>query len=122
MYHIEVFHCYMNVHLLAQQNGILLTEVIVQKTKDMAFANVECQKPNFHQPLLGYSDDADLRGLLTLAAYEYSDPVLKSRAYPELNYETFFLLGSEKTTAYKTLKSETSDFLSVFQESSGDYL
>ena len=120
MYHNEVFHCYMNVNLLAQQKGIELPEAIVQKTKDMAFANVKWQKPNFHQPLLGDSDDTDLRGLLTLAAYLYSNPVLKSRAYPELDYETFFLLGSQKANGYKNMKSETPDFLSTFQQSSGD--
>lgn len=120
MYHNEVFHCYMNVNLLAQQKGIKLPEAIVQKTKDMAFANVKWQKPNYHQPLLGDSDDSDLRGILTLASYLYSDPVLKSRAYPELDYETYFLLGSQKARDYKNIKSETPDFLSVFQQSSGD--
>ena len=120
MYHNEVFHCYMNVNLLAQQNDIKLPKAIVQKTKDMAYANVKWQKPNFHQPLLGDSDDTDLRDILTLAAYLYQDPVLKSRAHAELDYETFFLLGSEKANQYKNIKSETPDFLSVFQQSSGD--
>ncbi|MBJ7882982.1 alginate lyase family protein [Gelidibacter salicanalis] len=120
MYHNEVFHCYMNVNLLAQQKGIELPETIVQKTKDMAYANVEWQKPNFHQPLLGDSDDTDLRGILTLAAHLFSDPTLKSRAFPELDYETFFLLGSQNAANYKNLKSKTPEFLSVFQESSGD--
>lgn len=120
MYHNEVFHCYMNVNLLAQQKGIALPDAILQKTKDMALANVKWQKPNFHQPLLGDSDDTDLRGLLTLAAYLYSDPVLKSRAFPEVDYETFFLLGKQKANAYKEIKSEKPHFLSTFQQSSGD--
>lgn len=121
MYHNEVFHCYMNVNLLAQQNHIKLPEVIVQKTKAMAYANIKWQKPNYHQPLLGDSDDTDLRGILTLAAHLYQDPVIKSRAFPELDYETFFLLGKQKGEQYKNLNSETPDFLSVFQQSSGDF-
>ena len=120
MYHNEVFHCYMNVNLLAQQKGIELPETIIQKTKDMAYANLQWQKPNFHQPLLGDSDDTDLRGLLTLASYLYKDPVLKSRAFTDLDYETFFLLGSQKAKAYKTMKAETPEFLTTFQENSGD--
>lgn len=120
MYHNEVFHCYMNVNLLAQQNNIKLPEAIVNKTKAMAYANIKWQKPNYHQPLLGDSDDTDLRGILTLAAHLYQDPVIKSRAFAELDYETFFLLGKQKAEQYKKLNSETPDFLSVFQQSSGD--
>ena len=120
MYHNEVFHCYLNVNYLAQQMDIALPEAIGQKTKDMAYANLKWQKPNYHQPLLGDSDDTDLRGMLTFAAYVYSDPVLKSRAYPESDYETYFLLGKQKAEGYKNMKSETPNFLSVFQQSSGD--
>lgn len=86
----------------------------------MAYANIKWQKPNFHQPLLGDSDDTDLRGLLTLASYLYQDPVLKSRAYPEVDYEIFFMLGAENARSYKSLSSETPAFSSVFQKSSGD--
>lgn len=120
MYHNEVFHSYMNVNLLAQQKNIELPNAIVQKTKDMAFANVKWQKPNFHQPLLGDSDDTDLRGLLTLSAYLFKDSVLKSRAFTELDYETYFLLGSKKASQYKNLKSKNPDFLTTYQQSSGD--
>lgn len=120
MYHNEVFHCYMNVLFLAKQKNMTLPESIVNKTKDMAYANIKWQKPNFHQPLLGDSDDTDLRGLLTLASYLYQDPVLKSRAYPEVDYETFFLLGAENARTYKSLPSEAPMFSSVFQQSSGD--
>tara|TARA_R110001592_G_scaffold358214_1_gene662456 strand:+ start:163 stop:2331 length:2169 start_codon:yes stop_codon:yes gene_type:complete len=120
MYHNEVFHCYMNVNLLAQQKNIELPKAIIQKTKEMAFANVKWQKPNFHQPLLGDSDDTDLRGLLTLSGYLFKDAVLKSRSYAAFDYETFFLLGNKKAKEYKNIPTKVPDFLSVFQQSSGD--
>jgi hypothetical protein len=120
MYHNEVFHCYMNVNLLAQQKGIKLPEVIVEKTKAMAYANIKWQKPNYHQPLLGDSDDTDLRGLLTTASSIFKDSVLKSRAYEKLDYETLIITGMKNSTIYENLASKLPDFLSVYQQSSGD--
>ena len=35
MYHNEVFHCFLNVNLLAQRNQIKLPEDVIKKTKDM---------------------------------------------------------------------------------------
>ena len=121
MYHNEVFHCYLNVNLLAQRNNIELPEIIVQKTKDMAYANIKWQKPNFHQPVLGDSDDTDLRGLMTLAALIFKDPVLKSRAYKTVNYEANFLLNSQEIKTYNNLEVKAPSFLSVYQKSSGDF-
>lgn len=121
MYHNEVFHCYMNVNLLSQQKGIKLPEVLVKKTKEMAYANVKWQKPNYHQPLLGDSDDTDLRGLLTLAASIFDDPVLKSRAFNTLDYETLFITGMENNKIYENIPSKFPDFLSAYQQSSGDF-
>lgn len=121
MYHNEVFHCYMNVNLLSQQKGIKLPEVLVKKTKEMAYANVKWQKPNYHQPLLGDSDDTDLRGLLTLAASIFNDPVLKSRAFNTLDYETLFIKGMENNKIYENIPSKFPDFLSAYQQSSGDF-
>ena len=121
MYHNEVFHCYMNVNLLAQQKGVKLPEVLVQKTKDMAYANVKWQKPNYHQPLLGDSDDTDLRGLLTLATSVFNDSVLKSRSFHSLDYETLFITGMENNKIYENMPSKLPDFLSVYQQSSGDF-
>jgi hypothetical protein len=120
MYHNEVFHCYLNVNLLAIQNQIKLPKVIVEKTKEMALANVKWQKPNFHQPVLGDSDDTDLRGLLTLATYIYQDEVLKSRSFDMLDYENYFILGSKKANQYKNIKSKNPEFLTIFEPNSGD--
>ncbi len=121
MYHNEVFHCFMNVNLIAQRKKTELPEAILQKTKDMAYANIKWQKPNYHQPLLGDSDDTDLRGLLTLSAYLFNDSVLKSRAYSNLDYETYFLLGASNFTKYATISTKDPDFTSVYQNSSGDF-
>lgn len=120
MYHNEVFHCFLNVNLLAQRNHVQLPKDLIEKTKNMAYANVKWQKPNFHQPLLGDSDDTDLRGLLSIAALIFKDPVLKSRADSEFDYESFFITGKRDLVTYKKLESKFPEFLSVYQQSSGD--
>lgn len=121
MYHNEVFHCYMNVNLIAQRKNINLPDAIVQKTKDLAYANVKWQKPNYHQPLLGDSDDTDLRGLLTLSTYLFTDPVLKSRSFSALDYESYFILGANNVKKYAAIESATPNFTSIYQKSSGDF-
>lgn len=120
LYHNEVFYNYTNVLLLSQRRSIKLPQIITDKTKAMAHANIEWQKPNYHEPLLGDSDDNDLRDLLCTAAMVFMDPVLKSRAFPEADYENHFIFDAESKTAYKNLKEEHPAFLSAFQESSGD--
>jgi hypothetical protein len=121
MYHNAVFHCFINVNLLAQRNHITLPEIIVQKTKQMAYANVQWQKPNFHEPLLGDSDDNDVRIYLTLSSFLFHDSVLKSRAFKTLDYENFFIMGKENAVIYEHLANQQPGFLSVYQQSSGDF-
>ena len=121
MYHNEVLHCFLNVNLIAQRKNYQLPETIVTKTKEMAYVNVKWQKPNYHQPLLGDSDDTDLRGLLTISASFFYDPVLKSRALEKFDYETLFIMGPKNKIAYENLTPKNPDFLSVYQQSSGDF-
>jgi len=121
MYHNEVFHCLLNVNLLAKRNHVELTKTLVQKTKDMASANLHWQKPNYHQPLLGDSDDTDTRGLLTLAAFLFENQVFKSRAYNTLDFENYLILGKNLAEDYENIKPINPAFLSYFQQNAGDY-
>lgn len=120
MYHNEVFHCLMNVVLVGQRNQIEVPALIREKVYEMAWANVQWQKPNYKQPLIGDSDDSDLRGLLTLATWLYRDGVLKSRAHAALDYENHFVLGRANASAYQAIAPVQPPFLSVYQPSSGD--
>lgn len=120
MYHNEVFHSLMNVVYIAKKQGIEVPEIIKEKVSQMAHVNVQWQKPNYKQPLIGDSDDSDLRGLLTLSAYLYNDGVLKSRANTKVDYENYFILGSKGAAVYDDIKPVSPDYLSVYQQSSGD--
>ncbi len=121
MYHNEVFHCFLNVNLLAQRYNIELPEILVQKTKGMAYANIGWQKPNYHQPLLGDSDDTDIRGLLSLASYLFKNSIVKSRADKELDFENYLVLGKNVAENYKNIQPIEPSFLSKFQQNSGDF-
>ncbi|ETN95110.1 alginate lyase family protein [Zhouia amylolytica] len=120
MYHNEVMHCFMNTVLLAKRANIKLTDRLMNKTLQMGHANLDWQKPNYNEPLLGDSDDNDLRDMLTTASVLFKDEVLKSRAYDELNYENYFLFGKEVNNSYKELGEKLPDFLSAYQFNAGD--
>ena len=121
MYHNEVFHSFLNVNLLAQRFHISLPTNIPQKTKDMAYANIAWQKPNYKQPMLGDSDDTDLRDFISLAAIIFNDPVLKSRGFETIDFDNTFILDATQIQAYSSLKALQPDFLSIYQETSGDF-
>jgi hypothetical protein len=121
MYHNEVFHCLLNVNLLTKRSKIELNEQLIQKTKNMAYANLHWQKPNYHQPLLGDSDNTDTRVLLTLATYVFEDSMLKSRAYKKLDFENYLILGKNIAEDFKNIKPKNPSFLSYYQQNSGDF-
>ncbi len=120
MYHNEVFHCLMNVVYLGNKHGFKVPEIIKDKVFQMAHVNVQWQKPNYNQPLIGDSDDSDLRGLLTLAVSLYGDEVIKSRANCKVDYENYFVLGAKGAEKYDKIKSVLPEYMSVYQQSSGD--
>lgn len=120
MYHNEVMHCFMNTLILANRANIKPSNNFITKVKQMAYANIEWQKPNYNEPLLGDSDDNDLRDMLTTAAFLFNDGTIKSRAYPSFNYENYFLFGKAANTTYKAIASKTPNFLSAYQFNAGD--
>ncbi|MFV0566832.1 MAG: alginate lyase family protein [Flavobacteriaceae bacterium] len=120
MYHNEVLICFMNVVMLAKRANIPLNTAFLTQVKQMVYANLEWQKPNYNEPLLGDSDDNDLRGILTKAAVLFNDGTVKSRAYPAFNYENYFLFGSQANDTYKAMGAVLPDFLSAYQFNTGD--
>lgn len=122
MYHNEVLHCYLNVIYLAEKFNVKLPRIVVEKTRELAWANVKWQKPDYHQPLIGDSDDTDLRGLLTMAALVFNDSGIKSRAFKSLDYETCFITTKEIREKYNLLSGNEPDFRSVYLPCSGDMI
>ena len=120
MYHNHVFQSYMNVILTAKRMNYPLTDAIVKRTLLMAQANIQWQKPNYHQPLLGDSDDTDTRDILTFAALLFNDSEIKSRAYSEIDLENYFIFAEKGAEHLQNLAAKSPKYLSAYMESAGD--
>lgn len=121
MYHNEVFHCYLDVIILAEKNKISLPVAITDLTHKMAYANLTWKKPNHHQFINGDSDDTDIRDFISMAAYLFKDPVLKFGGFDLLDFESIWDLGIKAAKEYEQMKKESPCFTSAALLESGNY-
>ncbi len=121
MYHNEVMFCFMDVIMLADRTGISIPEELRETVHRMAYADLKWQKPDGHQFMTGDSDDTDIRDMLTLAAWLFRDPVLKSGGYERFDFETVWLCGVEAAAEYAAMAREKPEFISAALEDSGNY-
>lgn len=121
MYHNEVLHCFLDILILASRNGIEVPESISRAVYRMAYVNLAWKKPDHHQFIMGDSDDTDIRGSISVAAFLYKDPVLKSGGSVKLDYESVWDLGIECETLYEEMETQQPDFTSIALSDSGNY-
>lgn len=122
MYHNEVLHCFMDVIILGEKNGIVIDESIKKAARNMAYANLYMAKPNHHQPLQGDSDDTDIRDILTEASILFKDGVLKFGAYNHIDFNSIWLFGMEGIQSFEDIPPKSPERLSVELSSSGNYI
>lgn len=122
MYHNEVLHCYEDVLILASRNDIPVPETITRAVHRMACADLAWKKPDHKQFLMGDSDDMDIRDYISIAAFLFHDPVLRSGGYPILDFESVWDLGLEAARIYEGLEAQEPDFVSCALTDSGNYL
>ncbi len=121
MYHNEVLRCCLEVLRLADIYRMEVPSKILALTKAMAYADRLWQKPDGTQLAEGDSDSTDIRDILTASALQFKDPVLKSGAYPRLDYESMWDYGQAAAFAYEALGSEMPDELLTWQRESGNW-
>ncbi len=121
MYHNEVLHCCEDVLILAFRNQIQVPETILQAVQKMAYADLAWKKPDHHQFIMGDSDDMDIRDYISVAAYLFRDPVLKSGGFPILDFESVWDLGIKAAGEYEAMESREPDFTSAALTDSGNY-
>lgn len=109
MYHNEVLHCYLDVVLLAQRNGISLPESILRKTRDMCYADALSAKPDHNEVSMGDSDDIDQRDMISRGALLFRDATLKSRGFERPDFETAWEIGDTGISEYPAIPSELPD-------------
>ena len=103
MYHHEVLWCFLELILLAREKHLALPPSIPRKAHAMCRATLYEAKPNFHQPMRGDSDDTDVRDVLTLGAFLFDDPLLRSGAYALPDLENLWRFGMQGALHYASL-------------------
>lgn len=121
MYHNEVLHCFEDVLLLAFRNHIPVPETILSAVKKMAYADLAWQKPDGREFMTGDSDDMDIRDYLSMAAYLFKDPVLKSGGRPRMDFESVWDVGIAGAREYEQMEAVKPDFVSAALDDSGNY-
>ncbi len=106
MYHNEVLRGFLDVVAIARLTSIKLPQKFVEATRSMAYADFWLQKPNGYEPMMGDSDDIDMRDMLSRAALVFSDSTLKTGGYPVLDYESAWDFGKEGIDAYAALTAK----------------
>ena len=104
MYHNEVLMSTLEALRLARLWGdILFSQEEIEIIRKAAYATMLLQTPAHHQPMVGDSDDTDVRDILTQAALLLEDGVLKGGAFDRLDYESIWLLGAEEDVRYQSI-------------------
>ena len=106
MYHNEVLMCMMEA---LRFSGIYQDELFDGQELDMirrmALVDLYLKNPEHHQPMVGDSDDTDVRDLITQAAYLLQDGGLKFGGYPQLDFESIWLYGTDGAEAYEKMEA-----------------
>lgn len=120
MYHNEVLMCMMETLRIS---GIFGEELFDQEElsmiRKMAEVDMFLKNPEHRQPMLGDSDDTDLRDLITQAAYLFRDSRLKFGGFEDLDYESIWLYGTEAVKEYQLLPNQPVSAGLTWLESSG---
>ncbi|MGL5434822.1 MAG: heparinase II/III family protein [Lachnospiraceae bacterium] len=123
MYHNEVLKCFMEVLQVADCYGDEVLPEMRNRIHKMAYANRIWQKPDGSQPATGDSDVTDLRDVLTICAYWFQDPVLKSGGFEIMDFEGIWDYGMKALQIYQDLDSiNPADTLFWLKESGNWYL
>lgn len=120
MYHNEVTRDYLDVVLFSRFGTIALEPWFVDKVYKLAKMNQMWMKPNGSEPMMGDSDDIDIRDVLSESAYIFSDGKMKWISYPELEYETSWIVGMDGIEEYRKLNAIIPDEVDYFLPDSGN--
>lgn len=121
MYHNEVLKCYLEALRSARLCGDTFPSPVEEKVKAMAYADRIWQKPDGSQPPCGDSDVTDLRDVLTVCGYWFSDPVLKFGGFEHMEYEGAWDYGMDAAADYEALASRDPETTCAWLKDSGNW-
>lgn len=123
MYHNEVLKCFMEVLRVGDCYADKPLPEMEDRIRQMAYVNRIWQKPDKTQPAAGDSDATDLRDILTICAYWFQDPVLKSGGFEIMDFEGIWDYGMKAVQIYQDLDShDPAETLFWLKESGNWYL
>lgn len=139
MYHNEVLHCFMEVlnSLQHMERGVYAEKdevsVLEEAVGSMAEADLAWIKPDGCQPLMGDSDETNIRDVLTFAAVllarsgshrsgKQEAELLKGCGYDCLDYENIWNLKEEGWRGYENIRGRLPEQTDYFLEESGNYI
>ncbi len=106
MYHNEVLMAYLEVLRVA---GIWGDEPFsreeIRVIENMAMATMNLMTPAKCQPMIGDSDDTDVRDLLSQGALILKNGQIRAGGFENLDYESIWLFGTEGFREYQELKA-----------------
>ena len=105
MYHNEVLRDYLDVLLLSKKGTVPLKKVFIDKVYTLSHVNLAWMKTNGCEPMMGDSDDIDLRDVLSCSALVFKKSEFKAVSYSEFEFETAWCLGREGIEEYRYIPS-----------------
>ncbi|MBU5442209.1 heparinase II/III family protein [Paenibacillus sp. MSJ-34] len=121
-YHHEVLLCYLDVLLAARNNGIEADPAVTETVRRMCEASLYWAKPNHRQPMLGDSDNSDVRSILTAAAIFFRDSTFRFGGNDEVDFDNAWQFGTEGIRIYESMPARTPSQTSYPFEYSGNYV
>lgn len=107
MYHNEVLMSYLEVLRISRiWNHTLFSEKDMELIRKAAYATMFLQTPQHHQPMVGDSDDTDVRDILTQAALLLKNPLLKGASFEHLDYESIWAYGIKAEEEFQTIETK----------------
>lgn len=118
-YHNAVLFSLLDMYAAAKAIGYPLPQSFEQRLEKMAEVNIKWLKPNRHHPLVGDSDDNDVRDILSRSALLFNRGDFKAFGFASLDWDSAFLFGEDGMARYAALEEKMPDFLSAELPDSG---
>ena len=123
MYHNEVLMCMQEaVRISRIFKDDLFNKEELDLIRKMGRVDMLLKNPDHRQPMVGDSDDTDLRDMITQTAFLFMDGKLKFGGYENLDYESIWLYGKEGFDAYAALNKIHEPGGLFYLESSGQVI
>jgi len=119
MYHHEVLHCLVEISLILQKNDIKTPSFITDAVNRMYTATYKLMKPNRHQPMLGDSDDTDLREIFAIGAVLLNRTDLRAFTEEPYIFDLLWYFGEKGLHKFQALQQIEPTFASTNLKDSG---